>query len=154
MRSRVLLLASLLLALAACVSRPTTTSEEFARIEQSWIEALQSHDTAALGRLLADDFLDSTWCGGVRTREQVLSGPPAAARPYHSVRLEELKVRTPGRDTAIVTGVNVLESADPEDRVRIRFTDVFVREDGRWRAVSAQETLQSGSCGRGEGASR
>ncbi len=43
--------------------------------------------------------------------------------------------------TAVVTGVNVLRGPGG-DVARVRFTDVFVAQRGRWRAVSAQETLE------------
>jgi len=65
------------------------------------------------------------------------------AGPYHTLRLDELQVRTYGARTAVVTGLDVLQGASGDDVVRVRFTDVFVKRDGTWRAVSAQETLQA-----------
>ena len=92
-----------------------------------------------LDGLLADGFVDSTFRGATRTKREVLAGP-AAGGAYRSLRLDDLAVRTYG-STAIVTGVNVLRGT-AGDEVRVRFTDVFIRRRGRWRAVSAQETLQ------------
>ncbi|MGA7617731.1 MAG: nuclear transport factor 2 family protein [Thermoanaerobaculia bacterium] len=127
--------------LSSCASAPPSAPADLVAIEQQWVDALRTHDTAFLDRLLDDSFVDSTFRGGIRTKADVLTGPPAGG-PYHSIRLEELKVRRYGRDTAIVTGVNVLEGKDPSDLARIRFTDIFLLRDGHWRAVSAQETLQ------------
>ena len=107
------------------------------------MQALEDHDTAFLSGLLADDFLDSTFRGGTRTKEELLTGPSVAPK-YHTVRLDDLKVRFYGQ-TAIVTGVNVVQSVDdPSDQVEVRFTDVFVEQDGRWRVATAQETVKAG----------
>lgn len=127
---------------AGCASLPETSSPDLIAVEHQWIQALQSHDTAALDRLLDDSFVDSTFRGGLRTKHDVLTGPRAAGA-YRSIRLDDMNVRRYG-DTAIVTGVNVLEGpGGHDDLAHVRFTDVFMRERGRWRAVSAQETLQT-----------
>ncbi len=127
--------------LHGCVASLPPASH-FIDLEYRWVAALQSHDTVVLADLLDDSFIDSTFRGAIRTREDVLKGPPAAPS-YRSVRLDDMVVRPYGRDTVIVTGVNVLQGATPDDTARVRFTDVFVKRKGSWRAVSAQETLQS-----------
>jgi hypothetical protein len=124
----------------ACASS-TSGATALVELEHRWVDALRTHDARALERILDDTFLDSTYRGELRTKQQVLSGPPAGGG-YHSTGLEGLEVRVYGR-TAVVTGVNVLASDPPAAPVRIRFTDVFVRRGTQWRAVSAQETLQS-----------
>ncbi|MGH9443709.1 MAG: nuclear transport factor 2 family protein [Thermoanaerobaculia bacterium] len=126
---------------AGCASAPPADGAFFLGLENRWVEAIAKHDTAALDRLLDDSFLDSTFRGGLRTKKDVLTGPPAAG-PYRSIRLDDLAVRRYGSRTAVVTGINVLQGASAQDIARIRFTDVFVERQGEWRAVSAQETLQ------------
>lgn len=135
-----LLLALCLTAAAAC--RSTAPAPDFIAIENEWIAALQSHDTVTLDRLLDPTFIDSTFRGGIRTKQDVLGGPPAGAG-YRHVRFDDLTVRRYGDDTAIASGVNVLQGSSANEVVRVRFTDVFVRRAGTWRAVSAQETLES-----------
>jgi len=130
---------ALALLAAACAPREREPAASLVEVEHRWVEALQTHDTAALDELLADGFVDSTFRGGLRTKREILTGPPAGG-PYRSVRLDELAVRRYGT-TAVVTGVNVLRGPGG-DLARVRFTDVFVATHGRWRAVAAQETLQ------------
>jgi ketosteroid isomerase-like protein len=132
------LLIAIVFAAAGCATAPPATY--FAELEQSWLAALQAHDTKALNELLDDSFVDSTFRGATRTKHDVLNGPPTGGA-YRSVRLDELKVRAYGSRTVIVTGVNVLEGPS-KDTVRVRFTDVFCKSGLRWRAVSAQETLE------------
>jgi ketosteroid isomerase-like protein len=61
-----------------------------------------------------------------------------------SVSLEDLKARVYG-DVAVLTGiyrdVNVTQGV--EKHVNARFTRVFVRQRGKWLAVSYQQTLLS-----------
>ena len=132
------LLAGALISVSCASLRPP----DFVEIEHRWVDALQKHDTATLNQLLDDSFVDSTFRGEIRKKNDVLAGPPAGG-PYRSIRLDDLAVRQYGSHTAIVTGINVLQGASETDVVRIRFTDVFVQKHGQWRAVSAQETLQT-----------
>jgi len=133
---------ALALTTLACASAGSTTTAQLTEVEARWVKALREHDTVALDRLLDDSFVDSTFRGTLRGKRDVLAGPPAGG-PYHSIRLDDLAVRSYGRSTAIVTGVNVLQGKDAADIVRVRFTDVFVRQHGEWRAVAAQETVET-----------
>jgi ketosteroid isomerase-like protein len=133
------LLAAIVFVAAGCATAPSAAF--FTDLEHRWVAALQAHDTAALNEILDDSFVDSTFRGGTRTKHDVLTGPPAGGA-YKSVRLDDVNVRAYGRDTVIVTGVNVL-SGPAGDTVRVRFTDVFRKSTGRWRAVAAQETMQT-----------
>ncbi len=58
-------------------------------------------------------------------------------------KLQDLRVRLAAPDVAVVTGVNAVSGASPDVTARVRFTDVFVRRAGEWRAFSAQETLEA-----------
>jgi ketosteroid isomerase-like protein len=128
-----------LLLIAAACTTTTTDKTNFVQLENDWVAALAKHDTAALDRLLADDFTDTTFRGTIRTKSDVMSS--GLAPTYRSTGLQELNVRNLGH-TVVVTGVNVLEPLSGGDVVRIRFTDVFAWQDGRWRAESAQESLE------------
>ncbi|MGE5176013.1 MAG: nuclear transport factor 2 family protein [Hyphomicrobiales bacterium] len=115
----------------------------FVALEQRWLEAIAAQDSAALDSLLTDDFLDVSWRGELRSKHNLTMMRMAGAPPkYRSRGLESLVVRQYG-GAVIVTGVNVLQGADTTDVVRVRFTDVFVEDGGRWRAASAQETLEA-----------
>jgi hypothetical protein len=78
------------------------------------------------------------------------SGPPntpAASSQSQAARVtrhfEDTRVRLYG-DVAIVTGTVVAKPADVESSgtapIRTKFTDILVWRDGRWQAVSSQET--------------
>lgn len=136
--TRLPLLAAIVLAVGCATTPPASY---FNDLEARWLAAAQAHDTAALNELLDDSFVDSTFRGAIRTKHDVLNGPPAGGA-YKSVRLDDVKVRAYGRGTVIVTGINILNGPSG-DVVRVRFTDVFCKSGSHWRAVSAQETLQA-----------
>ena len=108
-------------------------------VEDAWVKALAQHDTAALERILAPEFRHTTYTGAVLGRAESLA---AAKDPRGSGvvnHLEDVEVRVFEDQFGIVTGVNAASS--PAGSARLRFTDVFVYREGRWQAVSAQETL-------------
>lgn len=106
-------------------------------IENEWLRALVEHDRSTLDKILADDFLDSSWKGELRTKDQVLK-ELAAALPY-SQHLQDIEVQLHGA-MAIARGLNEIKEKDGRVVMRIRFTDVFVYRHGSWQAVAAQET--------------
>lgn len=132
-------LLALSLALTALMSFPALAddSKELLSLEQRWLNAGIQRDIPALKEILADDFVDVTYNGGLRDKEDHLKSSLAPSKTHQA--LEELKVRFYG-DTGIVTGVDHGTAADGSTAYKIRFTDVFVKRAGHWQAVSAQET--------------
>jgi len=136
-----------LLLTAAAPARPRTGGRdavELIRIEERWIDALERRDAAAVAEILDDGFLDSTYKGELRTKEEALAALRSPARADADQGLSELRARIYG-ETGIVTGINTVTARDHSFSVRVRFTDVFVRRAGRWKAVAAQETLVEGA---------
>jgi ketosteroid isomerase-like protein len=109
------------------------------KLEHEWLDAAARRDRGALDRILAQDFVDISYTGAVRLKSDVLAA--RAAPDGTKQALDTLKVRVYGQ-TAVVTGRNTVSAADGSRVAVLRFTDVFVRQDGAWRAVSAQETLE------------
>ena len=109
------------------------------KLEQRWIADITRGDRDDLASLLADDYRDIDWKGDVRDKAALLAGlhPSADA----TQRITHLQVRVWG-DTAVSTGINEVHSRSKGWTVEVPFTDVFARIDGRWLAVSSQETLR------------
>jgi ketosteroid isomerase-like protein len=122
-------------------------------VEQQWLTALQRRDVAALARILGREFIDSDYLGDAISRRQYLdyfAHAPQRQGPPTRQEFEEVRVRfVAGGEVAIVTGVVLTRSAakpgaaassqSPALR-HSRFTDVFVWRQGRWQAVTGQET--------------
>ena len=125
------------------------TEADVMQVEQDWLDALRSRDMKALDRILAEDWLDHSSQGTVVTRKDFFSGgaAPSTGKPgahIASQYFENTGVRFYG-DVAIATGtvVTEYESEKTENLParRVLYTDVLVWRDGRWQAVSSQETL-------------
>jgi metallo-beta-lactamase class B len=128
------------------------TASAVMTVENDWLAALQHRDVKTLARILAEEFIDSDWQGDAIARNSYLSyfaRPAGHPQPGISQHFEDTKVRfVANGDVAIVTGIVVSEPGGPSaagsSRTisvhKSRFTDVFIWRDGRWQAVSGQET--------------
>ncbi|HET9836337.1 MAG TPA: nuclear transport factor 2 family protein [Rhodanobacteraceae bacterium] len=113
-------------------------------LEHRWLDAIRHHDRRALEMILADRFVDINASGRVRDRDEAIAHASAPADTTQTIT--QIKVRSYG-DTAIATGINTVHSRTQGWTVDIAFTDVFVRGDHGWQAVSAQETLRKPDAG-------
>jgi hypothetical protein len=122
---------------AAGGAAPGADREALLSIESEWLAG--EHDRDTLRRVLADDFVHPVSAGIFLTKDQHIEWagqhPPPPGRHQ---RFDQLRARVYG-DTGIVTGI-VIASGPTGGEDRTIFTDVFVRREGRWQAVSAQET--------------
>lgn len=131
----------------ACAGQATRDADSDRRaviqLEKQWLRA-ESGDSAALNRILAEDFVHPVPQGMFLTKRQQIAWTVGHPRPANRVaRFSRLDVRL-FRDVAIVTGIVDNVDTSGADRRRSMFTDVFVRRDGRWQAVNAQENALPG----------
>ena len=111
------------------------------RAAQLAYEAAQAHgDQAALGRLLAPDFLFVRGSGRVGDRRAYLQGFAGSAVTAFDVT-DRLFLRA-APDVAIAGGEGRIAGTEAGRpfRNRFRFSDTLVRRDGRWVVVYAQVT--------------
>ena len=120
-------------------ARPATADEraQFVAMETEWLNDIIHHDGYALFRLLAQDFTHISWDGTIQTKKDAIDA--ALKTTSREQRPNEVDVNIFNDATAIVTGTTHVSDGDGD--VAMRFADVFVRRDGLWQAVSAQETL-------------
>jgi ketosteroid isomerase-like protein len=114
-----------------------------AYMEREWNDAALKHDAAWVERNYAFDASDiSSRTGAIMTKAQALADARADKTAFQSLDLSDLNVRVEG-NTAVVTGINHEVGRDaqgkPFDR-RVRFTDVFIKRDGRWQVWATQGT--------------
>ena len=107
------------------------------QIERDWSEAIMKKDAAALDKILAADFVghDST---GVRNKKQAISSLTSAPIKIESGALSDMKAIV-FDDTAVVHGIWTEKSTTggKDTSGRYRWTDTFVKLDGRWQAVGS-----------------
>ncbi len=123
---------------APCAQHEPATAVGLLLAELRWVAAIEARDGSALACRLASSFADSNWQGNRISRDQVLAALPD--RKPSKLTLTEMTTRLVGR-VGIVRGVNTQTGETGQVIGRVRFTDIFIRANGGWRAIAAQETV-------------
>jgi len=110
-------------------------------LERDWNQAEMKQDAAWFERTLTDEFTGVDSRTGSPTNK-VQNIADLKKTTTASADLSGLNVRMEG-DTAVVTGLSHNKGKDDKgaafDR-RIRFTDVWVKRDGKWQVLSSHGT--------------
>jgi uncharacterized protein (TIGR02246 family) len=114
---------------------------QFTELERNLAAAYLRGDRAFVDQLLADDWTSTDYLGRIWTKANVLAMFDGARPPMTKAEIDVDRVRLFG-DVAIVTGRSVSAGrVDGRDvSVTQRYTDVYVRRDGRWRVVASHGT--------------
>lgn len=115
----------------------TEDRDQLIRLNTKYIDCARSSDVGGFEEILADDFLCSQPDGALVDRETFLR-QVGRTSPFGELRVEDVKIRLLG-DVALVHAATVY-ALPGGDRRRGRYTDVWVRRNGRWLAVSAHVT--------------
>ena len=120
---------------------PSSLEDSVRMLESQRAQALLTADTVVLSQLVADDFVEISRLGTLRTKADNMREIASGMLKLTAVRYDSLSVRIYG-DVAVLQGI-----ADNAGTFRgfpftgkIRYTRVFVRRDGHWRAVAMQQT--------------
>jgi len=112
-------------------------------MEREWNDADQSKNIAWFERNYAEDATDiSSRTGVMQSKREVLASMKTDKSALDSLELSDLNVRVEG-NTAVVTGINHVKGRDDKGQAMdrwTRFTDVFVKRDGRWQVLATQGT--------------
>ena len=125
------------------VETSESISAALLQMEDAWNAAYVRRDEAWFQQNLADDY---TEIGDDGKAINDKAGATAAMKADKSTAIEtelsETKVRVEG-NAAIVTGVNHVRLKDPTGKqqdYKHRFTDTFVKRDGRWLIWANEST--------------
>jgi len=121
---------------------------ELLRIENDWPRVMRDKDGAAVRRVLADDAILVYPDGSTSTREEDAKNTEAGMVTADSVEMADLKVKVLNKDTAIVTGRNIMKNATlnlPDGKKmdisgEYRFVDTFARRNGQWKIEAGIST--------------
>ena len=108
-------------------------AQEIMKLEEAWARALSARDTAFFRQTLADDFVGT---GGteLRSKANVIEELARGVGTVPVPKLEHTQVRFFG-EIAVVTGLAAYQGEAGVPPSRTRFTEVWVKRDGRWQAV-------------------
>ena len=127
-------------ALPADQQTDAAVKDDLVQIEHQWTDAAIKGDVAAFGRFIADYWILTYSDGTLVTKPMALADLKEGALKIESCRLDDVSVRVYG-GTAIVIGMITEKSKFREEDTsgKRRFTDVFVKRDGRWQVVASHE---------------
>jgi ketosteroid isomerase-like protein len=121
-------------------AQSASVSEELKQIEAELAAAWKRGECETWGAFLAPDWSVIHVTGDVITRPQALEMCQARNPPLESLASDELSVRSFG-DAAVVTGrTRATIAGEKPETVALRFTDVFIRRNGRWQVVASHAT--------------
>jgi uncharacterized protein (TIGR02246 family) len=114
-------------------------------IEAQLASTWKNRDCEGWGALLADDWSVTHINAQVISKREALE--MCRTVPRTSSTVDQLAVRcygdtaiVTGRTTAIVQGDLGIVKSDAPQTVTLRFTDVFLRRDGRWVVIASHAT--------------
>ncbi len=130
-------------AFAQVANSPHSPSDEqqIRRIEQDWLDAIVKRDASYLEKIEADDFIVTGPSGRTLNKQEDIKDTTSGETTFAKMTIDELNVRLYG-DTAIAHGIATVKAhtKGKNESGRYAWTDVFVKMNGEWKAVSGQVT--------------
>lgn len=126
---------------AAAAQAQPTDEQTLVELERAWNDAFYKKDIELLDSLLAEEYVATYDDGSLGDRNRELELSAAFNQRVISATQEDFTVRVYG-DTGVVWFTLRLVGLRQGERAEVafRFTDVWVRRDGRWQCVSSQST--------------
>jgi len=134
-------LAIIVFAPATLAGNPTKAEQELLAVEDAWVAAWINFDSAALEKLYATEYLSTGANGHAVTRDEDIASTRNHEWVVKAMKLEDMSAHVYG-NVGVVTGENNVTASSKGEDVSgaYRFTDVFVKRDGRWQCVATQAT--------------
>jgi ketosteroid isomerase-like protein len=123
------------------VALSTSAAADLKQIENDWAAASKAKDAGRLGEILADSWVGLQWDGKTTNKAKTLAEMKTPGNSVDSIEMGPMTVRLFG-NTAVVTGSDTEKSMEngKDTSGKYIWTDVFVKQNGKWRAVSSQST--------------
>ena len=122
------------------MSRNAKVERALIKLEEEWHNGYVRHDPTPLERILADEFIAISGNGQSHNKTQTIEGLKADQATYEYSTPYDMDFRFYG-DTIVVIG-RTKEKGKAQNGTEFiaeyRWTDVFVKKNGRWQCVAAQ----------------
>jgi ketosteroid isomerase-like protein len=146
-RLSLLVLASLAvwtLDFAVAQTERSSVASKVLALEKKWNDAYKQGDIAAMGSLLADDFIITEEDGSTFSKPGYIAHNGDSNLHVMISEMSDLQVRMHG-NTAVVTGAyheKGTEKGKPYE-YRDRFTDVWMNINGKWQVIASHYSLRA-----------
>jgi len=117
---------------------------EVRKLEREWLDAYERHDINAMDRIVADNFVITHINGTIQTKAEILAdlkAPRQSQGPSSTFSTEDVLSRVYG-DTVVLLG-RLIQRSERDGQTRLmqsRYTDTYVKQQGRWQVVASQLT--------------
>lgn len=133
-----------LLALSLAGSQPAFAKgaeDEVMKLEHDWAQDTMKNGAAAVDMYEADDILSTDPGGRVTDKTQDKKDLNSGDLKFQAIDISDLKVRVYG-STAVATGTSTVKGTFKGQDIggAYRYTDVWVKRDGKWQVVASQAT--------------
>ena len=127
---------------AAAQNTPDTGSSKILVYENKWNAAYERGDIAAMGSLLADDFIITVEDGSTLSKPGYIARNGDSTVHVEISTMSNLSVRMHDK-TAVVTGAYHEKgtSKGKPYEYRDRFTDVWMNINGRWQVIASHYSV-------------
>jgi hypothetical protein len=121
-----------------------TQSKALFALENKWVDALVKSDTAALDSIFAESYVDTDEHGHRSDKQGVFLVLKSGDLHIASIKLSDMLVQLYG-DAAVVIGTaaQVGNFKGQPLTPTIIFTDTFIKQNGKWRAVASHRSAVS-----------
>jgi hypothetical protein len=111
-------------------------------IENKWVEALVKSDIGTLDSIFADTYVDTDEHSRRSGKEDVFSFLKSGDLKLDSIKLSDMQVHLYG-EAAVVIGsaVQAGNFLGGPLATNVIFTDTFVKQNGKWRAVASHRSV-------------
>ena len=122
-------------------SATQSDSAAVCQLVNDWAIALKTNDAKILERIMADDFVTTNVDGSVNSKEQEIAPFRSPGLQFDTASLQNVSITLYGT-TAIVRGTGLFTGKSKWGTFssRERFTDVFLKRNGRWQAISSHSS--------------
>ena len=127
----------------AAKSNKGGVEQELMQLERDSAAAAVKGDTTFLDRHTAANYVGTDPIGGVGDRAMMMADAKAGNPKFETLDLDDMSVRMAGKDAAVVTGRATVKGklkSGMDISGQYRFTDVWVKQDGRWQLMTWQAT--------------
>jgi ketosteroid isomerase-like protein len=111
--------------------------DQVTQLERDWLAADAKGDRAELRRIISDDFIGSSFSGGLLNKRDIIPDGPAAPGGFAGATVGETNVRVFG-DTAVLMGI--INTAGGPQPKPIHVALVCQKSQQGWRMIAAELT--------------
>jgi hypothetical protein len=133
--SLTVLLVTLLVSAQIASGQNDATTRTIMQLENGLNEAILKADTAALEKLIANEWFAKASDTSLVTKTQLIDFMKSNGSPWASIKDQDVNVRA--YDSAVVVeGISTRGLKGSESLLRLRFTRVYARSSNGWQLVA------------------